>query len=173
MLLSVQTDTTMQRILPPAKTQPITNSSIESATLTGVSHPDATVGPSQTEGTTQRIKPPANTKSPIRSGSPKSNHHTVYLNFLNSLNNEKLNELIMLETETNIKALLSRDEVSTICRKTLNNLGSWYGMMTLAKNKPISTTFEDLKTLLIKAYQGGEDKLMYTLPLVTRILETC
>ncbi|VVC34764.1 CCR4-NOT transcription complex subunit 1, CAF1-binding domain, partial [Cinara cedri] len=45
--------------------------------------------------------------------------------------------------------------------------------MTIAKNKPISTTFEDMKTLLINAYQGGEDKLMNTLLLVTRILEPC
>ncbi|VVC41715.1 CCR4-NOT transcription complex subunit 1, CAF1-binding domain [Cinara cedri] len=103
----------------------------------------------------------------------KSNFHTVYLNFLNSLNSEALIKLITLETEKSIKSFLSLGEVSPICRNTLINLGSLYGMMTIAKNKPISTSFEDLKTLLIKAYQGGEDKLMNTLLIVTRILETC
>ncbi|VVC25897.1 CCR4-NOT transcription complex subunit 1, CAF1-binding domain [Cinara cedri] len=103
--------------------------------------------------------------------SVESSHHSMCLKLLNILNNEILTELITLETESDIKALLSKDEESPICRKTLNNLGSWYGMMTLAKNKPIGKTFEDLKTLLIKAYQ--EEKLTYTLPLVTRILETC
>ncbi|VVC41713.1 CCR4-NOT transcription complex subunit 1, CAF1-binding domain [Cinara cedri] len=92
---------------------------------------------------------------------------------LNSLKNDKLTELITLETETNIKALLSRGELSSVCRKTLINLRSWYVMMTLAKKKPISTTSEDSTTSLIMAYQGGEGKLMYTLPLVTGILETC
>ncbi|VVC41714.1 CCR4-NOT transcription complex subunit 1, CAF1-binding domain [Cinara cedri] len=238
-----QTESTTQRTLPPTKFQPITNSS-RSATLAGISDLNNTVCPRHTVSSNLRIIPPANTKCPIRSAPPivkvssskKTNtiatvgsvkrcketihfifnvmnernlqtkcnelrhlivetkekclpwlawyivtnriniepsQHTIYLKFLNSLKNDKLTELITLETETNIKALLSRGELSSVCRKTLINLRSWYVMMTLAKKKPISTTSEDSTTSLIMAYQGGEGKLMYTLPLVTGILETC
>ncbi|VVC37713.1 CCR4-NOT transcription complex subunit 1, CAF1-binding domain [Cinara cedri] len=94
------TGSNTQRILPPAKTRPVSNSSTSviltettcptpptqrilpptktrpvtnsstSVTLSKTSYPNATVGPSSTGSNTQRVLPSANTKSPIRTGPP-------------------------------------------------------------------------------------------------------
>ncbi|VVC39100.1 Hypothetical protein CINCED_3A019662, partial [Cinara cedri] len=58
-----------QHILPPAKTQPVTISS-RSTTMTGISHLNATVGPSSTGSNTQRILLPANSKTPVSTDPP-------------------------------------------------------------------------------------------------------
>ncbi|VVC37742.1 CCR4-NOT transcription complex subunit 1, CAF1-binding domain, partial [Cinara cedri] len=176
------TGSNTQSILPPANTKsPVSTDPPRSATITETTYPNATVGPSSTGSNTQSILPPANTKSPVSTDPPSVNVSSSQkpntAATVKSIKRckESIHSIFNVMNEHNLqtKSLLSRGEVNPICRKTLNNLGSWYGMMTIAKNKPISTSFEDLKTLLIKAYQGGEDKLMNTLLLVTRILETC
>ncbi|VVC42632.1 Hypothetical protein CINCED_3A008188, partial [Cinara cedri] len=62
-----KTDYTKQGILPPARIQPITNSS-RSITKIGVSHLNASVVPSKTDSTTQHILPPSKIQ-PINSSS--------------------------------------------------------------------------------------------------------
>ncbi len=58
-------------------------------------------------------------------------------------------------------------------RSLLKNLGHWLGMLTLAKNKPILYLDLDLRSLLIEAYMNGQQELLYVVPFVAKILESC
>lgn len=58
-------------------------------------------------------------------------------------------------------------------RSLLKNLGHWLGMITLAKNKPILLDDIDLKMLLVEAYNKGHQELLFTVPFIAKILESC
>ncbi|XP_050435609.1 CCR4-NOT transcription complex subunit 1 isoform X4 [Adelges cooleyi] len=103
------------------------------------------------------------------------NFHTLYSNFLDCLGNEGLNSLIILETFRNIRVLLKSDKgmANFSDRSLLKNLGHWLGMITLAKNKPILLDDIDLKMLLVEAYNKGHQELLFTVPFIAKILESC
>ncbi|XP_050542433.1 CCR4-NOT transcription complex subunit 1-like [Daktulosphaira vitifoliae] len=103
------------------------------------------------------------------------NFHTLYSNFLDCLGNEVLNSLIILETFRNIRVLLRSDKgmANFSDRSLLKNLGHWLGMITLAKNKPILLDDIDLKMLLVEAYNKGHQELLFTVPFIAKILESC
>jgi len=54
-------------------------------------------------------------------------------------------------------------------KNILKHLGSWLGIMTLARNKPILSKDLELKELIIDAYQNG--KLTAIMPFICRILD--
>jgi len=54
-------------------------------------------------------------------------------------------------------------------KNILKHLGSWLGIMTLARNKPILSKDLELKELIYDAYQNG--KLTAIIPFICRILE--
>uniref|UniRef100_A0A8C4WXR9 CCR4-NOT transcription complex, subunit 1 n=1 Tax=Eptatretus burgeri TaxID=7764 RepID=A0A8C4WXR9_EPTBU len=58
-------------------------------------------------------------------------------------------------------------------RSLLKNLGHWLGMVTLAKNKPILQIDIDVKALLLEAYGKGQQELLYVVPFVAKVLESC
>jgi hypothetical protein len=58
-------------------------------------------------------------------------------------------------------------------RSLLKNLGHWLGMLTLAKSKPILQVDIDLKSLLAEAYHKGQQELLYVVPFVAKVLESC
>lgn len=103
------------------------------------------------------------------------NFHTLYSNFLDVLKCSELNRLIIKETYRNIKVLLRSDKViaNFSDRTLLKNLGHWLGMMTLAKNKPILSIDLNIKFLLIEAYHKGTQELLYVVPFIAKILESC
>ncbi|VVC27811.1 Hypothetical protein CINCED_3A013043 [Cinara cedri] len=103
------------------------------------------------------------------------NFHTLYSNFLDCLNNEALNSLITLETFRNIRVLLKSDKgmANFSDRSLLKNLGHWLGMITLAKNKPILLDDINLKMLLVEAYNKGHQELLFTVPFIAKIIESC
>jgi CCR4-NOT transcription complex subunit 1 len=67
------------------------------------------------------------------------NFHSLYLALLDALDSKEVNKCVLTETYTNIRALLSSEKTATSSqeRTLLKNLGSWLGLVTLAKNKPI------------------------------------
>ncbi|VVC34988.1 Hypothetical protein CINCED_3A007099 [Cinara cedri] len=103
------------------------------------------------------------------------NFHTLYSNFLDCLSNDKLNSLIIMETFRNIKILLKSDKGmdNFSDRSLLKNLGHWLGMITLAKNKPLLLDSIDLKMLLVEAYNNGHQELLFIVPFIAKILESC
>lgn len=58
-------------------------------------------------------------------------------------------------------------------RTLLKNLGHWLGMMTLAKNKPVLMDDLDIKLLLLEAHSKGQHEMLYIVPFVAKILESC
>ncbi|XP_013777158.1 CCR4-NOT transcription complex subunit 1-like, partial [Limulus polyphemus] len=103
------------------------------------------------------------------------NFHTLYSNFLDKVRLPDLRKLIVHETLRNIKVLLRSDKgiENFSDRSLLKNLGHWLGMLTLAKNKPILQIDIDIKALLIEAYHKGQKELLYVVPFVAKILESC
>lgn len=58
-------------------------------------------------------------------------------------------------------------------KSLLKNLGHWLGMITLAKNKPLLLDDINLKMLLIESYNKGQQELLFIVPFVAKILESC
>lgn len=98
----------------------------------------------------------------------QSNNHSAYSEFISNIDSKELNNLLIKETILNIKKLLNTDKLEE--KNILKSLGSWLGIMTLSKNKPIQFKDLDLKELLLKSYEGS-GKLPVILNLVCKILE--
>ncbi len=50
-------------------------------------------------------------------------------------------------------------------------MGSWLGLITLSKNRPILHKDIDLKSLIIEAFQKGQAELLFVVPFVAKVLE--
>ena len=78
-------------------------------------------------------------------------------------------------------------------RALLKNLGHWLGIITIGRNKPILATVRDhdthwdrtffslslcvqdleIKSIVIEAFHMGSQELLYVIPFVAKILESC
>ncbi|GFQ94535.1 CCR4-NOT transcription complex subunit 1 [Trichonephila clavata] len=111
----------------------------------------------------------------MKRASIEPNFHTLYSNFLDTLKLPDLTKLVIRETFRNIKVLLRSDKViaNFSDRSLLKNLGHWLGILTLAKCKPIHQLDIDVKALLIEAYHNGQHELLYVVPFIAKVLESC
>ncbi|XP_035217967.1 CCR4-NOT transcription complex subunit 1-like [Stegodyphus dumicola] len=111
----------------------------------------------------------------MKRASIEPNFHSLYSNFLDTLKLCDLTKLVIRETFRNIKVLLRSDKgiANFSDRSLLKNLGHWLGMLTLAKCKPILQIDIDVKSLLIEAYHNGQQELLYVVPFVAKVLESC
>ncbi|THD26199.1 CCR4-NOT transcription complex subunit 1 [Fasciola hepatica] len=80
---------------------------------------------------------------------------------------------IMQELIRNIKLLLrnirlDRDDMQA--RSTLKNLGSFLGLITLARNKPLLHDDLNVKDLIYEAYHKGPIPTQYVVPFVARVV---
>ncbi|CAH1270308.1 CNOT1 [Branchiostoma lanceolatum] len=111
----------------------------------------------------------------MKRASIEPNFHTLYSNFIDVLKNADVAHMVIKETFRNIKVLLQADKgaANFSDRSLLKNLGHWLGMLTLAKNKPILQIDIDIKSLLLEAYHKGHQELLYVVPFVAKVLESC
>lgn len=111
----------------------------------------------------------------MKRASIEFNFHGLYSNFLDTLGNNEVLRLVTVETFRNIKVLLRSDNaIANFSDRTLlKNLGHWLGVLTLARNKPILQIHLDLKSLLVEAYHKGQQELLYVVPFVAKVLESC
>lgn len=105
--------------------------------------------------------------------STQPNYHTVYLIFIEKLMRPELECEILKRTFQNARKLLTSGTITTNSqqRSLLKNLGSWLGVFTLARNKPLLQRDLDLKELLYVGYETGH--LIAVTPFVAKILEGC
>ncbi|KAF4148359.1 CCR4-Not complex component [Phytophthora infestans] len=105
--------------------------------------------------------------------STQPNYHTVYLIFIEKLVRPELEHEILKRTLQNARKLLTSGTITTNSqqRSLLKNLGSWLGVFTLARNKPLLQRDLDLKELLYVGYESGH--LIAVTPFVAKILEGC
>lgn len=111
----------------------------------------------------------------MKRASIEFNFHCLYSNFLDTLGINEILRLVTRETFRNIRVLLRSDKAiaNFSDRSLLKNLGHWLGMLTLARNKPILQIDLDLKSLLTEAYHKGQQELLYVVPFVAKVLESC
>ncbi|GIX80669.1 CCR4-NOT transcription complex subunit 1, partial [Caerostris extrusa] len=83
----------------------------------------------------------------MKRASIEPNFHNLYSNFLDTLKLPDLTKLVIKETFRNIKVLLE-------C-------------------KPILQIDIDIKALLIEAFHKGQQELLYVVPFVAKVLESC
>lgn len=105
--------------------------------------------------------------------STQPNYHTVYLIFIEKLMRPDLEREILKRTLQNARKLLTSGTITTNSqqRSLLKNLGSWLGVFTLSRNKPLLQRDLDLKELLYVGYETGH--LLAVTPFVAKILEGC
>lgn len=105
----------------------------------------------------------------------EQNFHGLYSNFLDCFKIKELYKLILIETYRNIRVLLRSDKsIANFSDRTLlKNLGHWLGMMTLGKCKPVLMNDLDIKMLLLEAHSKGQHEMLYVVPFVAKILESC
>ncbi|KAJ0400375.1 hypothetical protein ATCC90586_008488 [Pythium insidiosum] len=105
--------------------------------------------------------------------STQPNYHAVFLIFIEKLHRPELEREILKRTLQNARKLLTSANITTNSqqRSLLKNLGSWLGVFTLARNKPLLQRDLDLKELLYVGYETGH--LIAVTPFVAKILEGC
>jgi len=105
------------------------------------------------------------------------NFHTMYISLLEKLSKPELFKEVTRETYSLLRRLLDTDRVAPGVERNviqlndknvLKNLGSWLGLLTLARNKPIILKEFDIKGIIVEGYENK--KLDYILPLVCKIL---
>jgi len=70
----------------------------------------------------------------------ETNNHTIYTDLITNIDFKTLNVMLIKDTIYLIKKLLNSETIKENAeRNYLKNLGSWLGIMTLAKNRPIIT----------------------------------
>lgn len=111
----------------------------------------------------------------MKRASIELNFHALYSNFLDVLKIRDINKMVTKETYRNIKVLLRSDKgiANFSDRSLLKNLGHWLGMLTLSRNQPILHIDIDLKALVLEAYHKGQQELLYVVPFVAKVLESC
>lgn len=95
------------------------------------------------------------------------NLHTVFINLASKLNKKEIIPTMTKDTYTYIKLVLGC-ELSDGDKNILRSLGSWLGLITLAKNKPILILDLDVRKLLLDSVENS--KLEYIVLLVCKIL---
>ncbi|KAI5730570.1 hypothetical protein M8J76_015190 [Diaphorina citri] len=111
----------------------------------------------------------------MKRASIEFNFHVLYSNFLDEIKLPDVTDMVIKETYRNIKVLLRSDKgIANFSDRTLlKNLGHWLGMLTLGRNRPILMVDLDLKSLVAEAYKKGQQELLYVVPFVAKVMESC
>lgn len=113
----------------------------------------------------------------VKRASIENNFHDMYISFLDALNMPDFRKLVLKETLNNVRVLLKSHKIGASSnsseRSLLKNLGSWLGLQTLARNKPILHKDLALKELVLFAYEMGPSNLLYVIPFVCKVLQAC
>jgi CCR4-NOT transcription complex subunit 1 len=109
----------------------------------------------------------------VKRVSTEANFQKLYAEFLDHVRVSKLEKQLVETTYEYIKVLLNSDKVLTSSseRSLLKNLGSWLGLLTIAKNKAVRANRLHIKGLILQAYEAG--RLIAVIPFVAKILEAC
>ncbi|GJD10455.1 CCR4-NOT transcription complex subunit 1 [Galdieria sulphuraria] len=105
----------------------------------------------------------------------EQNFQELYVAFLEKLQKfwNKVFQLVLSKSYEYVSILLSYEKIrfSTSDRTLLKNMGSWIGILTLARNKPILAKDLDLKNILLDAYSRG--RLIAAIPFTAKVLDSC
>ncbi|KAJ9083831.1 CCR4-NOT core subunit cdc39 [Entomophthora muscae] len=102
--------------------------------------------------------------------STEPNQHPIYLQLLDLINDPELSNFILDETFYNIDLLIRSEKTLTSAqeRGLLKSLGSWLGLITLAKNRPILHNQMSFKDLLLDGFIS--QRLIVVIPFTCKVL---
>ncbi|GIL66130.1 hypothetical protein Vafri_19725 [Volvox africanus] len=109
----------------------------------------------------------------VKRAAQEHNFHALYESLLDQLNDRELYRLMVKTTMYYVKVLLYSERIlkESNDRLLLKNLGTWLGLLTFARNKPVLSRDLELKHVICEAYQRG--RLIAVLPFVQKLLEAC
>ena len=101
----------------------------------------------------------------------ENNNHQIYNELITLIDSNDLNKYMNKDTIFYIRKLLNSEnlEKSNSEQNILKNLGSWLGIITLSKNRPILAKDLDMKELILDAYENG--KLNIIIIFISKIIE--
>ena len=107
----------------------------------------------------------------VKRASLEPNFHPLYAGLLEALAQPALTAIVVGSSVFNIRVLLRGDKIKTASgeRSLLKNLGSWLGVLTLGRGRPLLARQLDLKALLLDAYTQGA--MIAVIPFVGKVLE--
>ena len=107
----------------------------------------------------------------VKRASLEPNFHTLYLSLLEAMAQPELFAAVIASSISNVRVLLRGDKIKTASgeRSLLKNLGSWLGVLTLGRNRPLLARDLELKGLLLDAYTRGA--MIAVIPFVAKIME--
>ena len=111
----------------------------------------------------------------VKRASTEFNHHQLFLKLLNAVDNKQLFANVLTNLYTLIKSTLETNKLnqnpSDGVKKTMRNLGTFLGILTIAENRPILAKDLDLKEIIVDAYSNGTVTLAILLicPLLRQI----
>lgn len=97
------------------------------------------------------------------------NYQLIYFKLVESLDIAQLSEFVLYETLKDIHVIINRSLETSNDKNYLKNLGSWLGLLTINRNKPILKNYLSLKGLLLESYLA--DRLTLIVPFVSKVLE--
>lgn len=98
------------------------------------------------------------------------NHHALMVEFLEAVGLKRMFELVSIQTYIFIKELLKSNLNEGQNSKKLYAIGSWLGMITLARNKPILAMHLDIRKLLVEAFLHYQHYLLTVIRFVLKIM---
>eukprot|EP00736_Rhodelphis_marinus_P014468 Rmarinus@m.14689 len=109
----------------------------------------------------------------VKRAAIEPNFHATYIRFLDAIGWRDFIDLMMKATYRNIHILLKSEKILTSSseRSLLKNLGSWIGLWTIARNKPVRLNELNLKSLILEAYEYG--RLIAVIPFTAKVLDSC
>ena len=96
------------------------------------------------------------------------NLHSLYMAFIDYLEDMPLFELVLQETYSKIREILFADQ--PFPGPSLKNLGHWLGLQTLARDKGVSEEWLPLKEVILFAAHGDLSNLLCVLSFVSQLL---
>jgi len=96
------------------------------------------------------------------------NYLEKYVEVVIGLNSPALEQAVLDETYEKVTVIFEPDEI-TADRTFVRALGTWLGLLTLARDRPIRSNRLVLKDILIDAYD--RQRLPHVLPFVAKVLE--
>ena len=106
----------------------------------------------------------------------EANFHHLYLDLLKTLAAKALDAAVLASTYAAIRALISSQSPEAgskqADRTILKNLGTFLGLQTLARNRPVLYRDLDLKALVLYAFEHGQMSMMLLVPFVAKVLDT-
>ncbi|KNH06802.1 Not1-domain-containing protein [Perkinsela sp. CCAP 1560/4] len=99
------------------------------------------------------------------------NYHKAYSSLLTRIGNRVFEKMVLAVSYCSIERCLENDSIRTSSseRSTLKNLGSWIGIITLSKDRPVIARELNIQSLLLDGLANG--KLIAIVPFVSKLLE--